>query len=149
MPFCPKCHFEYREGVTLCPDCNENLVASLPPEDTRPKNDWRRRKGSQAQPVGSPPEDVDIEWVALAQLTSLQSAEMVLEVLLDKDIPAALCSNTGHAGPIGVMGPSSYVSIGGAFIIMVAEDSAEDADLEAEAILGEEWVQARLINFGN
>jgi len=47
------------------------------------------------------------------------------------------------------MGPSSYVSIGGAFIIMVAEDSAEDADLEAEAILGEEWVQARLINFGN
>ncbi|MCP4685750.1 MAG: hypothetical protein GY867_09940, partial [bacterium] len=122
-------------------------VASLPPEDTRPKNDWRRRKGSQSQPAGSPPENTDIEWLALAQLTSLQSAEMVLEVLLDKDIPAALCSSAGHAGPIGAMGPSSYVTIGGAFVIMVAEDAAEDADLEAEAILGEEWVKARLVDF--
>ncbi len=147
MPFCPICHFEYREGVTLCPDCNENLVASLPPEDTRPKNDWRRRKGSQAQTVGSPAEDADIEWVALAQLTSLQSAEMVLEVLLDKDIPAALHSGAGHAGQIGAMGPSSFATLGGAYILMVPEDSAEDADLEAEAILGEEWLKSRLIDF--
>ncbi|WMJ85590.1 putative signal transducing protein [Anaerocolumna sp. MB42-C2] len=28
--FCPKCKCEYREGFKICPDCNENLVDSLP-----------------------------------------------------------------------------------------------------------------------
>lgn len=147
MPFCPKCHFEYREGITICPDCDENLVASLPPEDRRREDDWRRRKGKAAGPEVPLPDDDDTEWIALARLTSLQSAEMVMEVLLDKDIPAVLHSAAGHAGPIGAMGPSSYADIGGAYTIMVPEDSAEDADLEAEAILGDEWVKARLVDF--
>ena len=30
MPFCLKCRFEYREGFTHCPDCECELVASLP-----------------------------------------------------------------------------------------------------------------------
>lgn len=146
MPFCPKCQFEYREGVTVCPDCNENLVASLPPEDTRSKDNWRRRKDQSALPTEPLPDDDDVEWIPLARLTSLQSAEMVMEVLLDKDIPAVMHSGVGHFGEIGNMGPSSYRAVGGAYTIMVPEDSVEDADLEAEAILGEEWEKARLID---
>jgi len=29
MPFCPECEYEYREGITTCPDCNVALVTSL------------------------------------------------------------------------------------------------------------------------
>ena len=31
--FCPNCRYEYKPGVTRCPDCNELLVAELPPEE--------------------------------------------------------------------------------------------------------------------
>jgi hypothetical protein len=28
--FCPKCRYEYRKGLYVCPDCNVNLIDSLP-----------------------------------------------------------------------------------------------------------------------
>jgi len=33
--FCPKCGYEYREGFTICPDCNAGLVHT-PPADGQP-----------------------------------------------------------------------------------------------------------------
>jgi hypothetical protein len=30
--FCPKCRAEYKEGITVCADCNVPLVYELPPE---------------------------------------------------------------------------------------------------------------------
>jgi len=30
MPFCPKCHTEYLEGKSRCPDCDTELVKVLP-----------------------------------------------------------------------------------------------------------------------
>ena len=32
MPFCPKCRYEYEPSVSICPDCGERLVSSLPEE---------------------------------------------------------------------------------------------------------------------
>jgi len=29
MPFCPKCKYEYRPDVTVCPDCDLKLIAKL------------------------------------------------------------------------------------------------------------------------
>lgn len=31
--FCPNCRAEYKEGITLCADCNVELVHELLPED--------------------------------------------------------------------------------------------------------------------
>ena len=30
--FCPKCRLEYKEGITICPDCGSPLVKELTPE---------------------------------------------------------------------------------------------------------------------
>jgi hypothetical protein len=34
MAFCPNCEAEYREGITVCPDCDMELVPELTPETT-------------------------------------------------------------------------------------------------------------------
>jgi len=32
MPYCPKCRFDYRAGMAVCPDCGEALLeGSVPP----------------------------------------------------------------------------------------------------------------------
>jgi len=33
MPFCPKCKYEYREGIEVCPDCDVKLVPKLHEEE--------------------------------------------------------------------------------------------------------------------
>ena len=35
--FCPKCKAEYREGFTVCADCNIPLVKEKPPEEPKPE----------------------------------------------------------------------------------------------------------------
>lgn len=37
MPFCPKCKYEYREGIETCPDCDLRLVSKLHKEPREPE----------------------------------------------------------------------------------------------------------------
>jgi hypothetical protein len=37
MPFCPKCKYEYREGIKMCPDCDLPLKAHLHEEEPEPE----------------------------------------------------------------------------------------------------------------
>lgn len=85
MPYCPKCKYEFTEGVKVCPDCGTELIESLPPNH-----------------------EVNIKWVPLTTLQSLVLAEMVREALANNDIPsfiqsdviqgALLSQSTGIAG---------------------------------------------------
>lgn len=128
MPFCPKCKYEYNWGVGVCPDCDERLVDKLPDE-------------KEVADEGVEYKD----WIALARLTSQMMAEMVVDSLRSKDIPAVIHSGTGHFGQAGAMGPSSYLSAGFGYTLMVPKEYIDDATQEAKVILGDEWVKATLV----
>ncbi|UCG61089.1 MAG: hypothetical protein JSV52_12275 [Candidatus Zixiibacteriota bacterium] len=123
--FCPKCRYEYEPHIFVCPDCDEKLVATLPelpPETLREEEDW----------------------VELARLVSPMSAQMVLEVLQAKTIPAVILSEAGFFGQTGQIGPTVIQPVAGPYSVMVPADFVEGADAEAEAVLGEEWRKARV-----
>ena len=130
MPFCPKCRYEYRQGIEYCPDCEERLVDSLPPETNTDSDSLTE-------------EDIK-SWVPLARLTASPYADMVAEALRNKGIPVVVLSESGHFGITGQLSIGMYRPIGGGYVILVPPDCAEDADREAELMLGDEWVKARL-----
>jgi len=132
MPYCPSCKYEYKIGIAVCPDCGKKLVDRLPDED---------------QPNGN--ETPYKDWIPIARLTSQQLAEMVLEGLRAKDIPAVIDSRAGHFGQTGQFGVSSYRPVGGAYTLMVPKDFIVDADSEAQLILGEEWEKVRIIDIND
>jgi hypothetical protein len=133
MPFCPKCRYEYKQGIEICPDCDEKLVHSLSPDANSDKTDLH---------------DLYDDWVQLARFTSPQYAEMLVEGLKAKNIPAVIISGTGHFGQTGQLGTSTFRPVGGAYSMIVPREFVEDADREAELMLGDEWEKARLVDLG-
>jgi len=129
MPFCPKCHYEYNLGVTVCQDCDEKLVDKLPEEISEADKEYD-------------------DWVQLARLQSTQMAEMVLESLRAKDIPAVLKSGVGYFGQIGTQGLSTYAPVGGGYSLMVPEEYVVDAVEEVKIILGDDWEKYKLVDIG-
>jgi len=132
MPFCPKCKYEYREGFDTCPDCEEPLVDELPAEE--------------AEEVTERPAPEN--FVPLANLTATEYASMLSDAFEQANIPAEVVSGTGHFGPTGQMGPSSYRPFeGGVYTVWVHQDSLSEADAIGAGILGEEWEKMRLVDF--
>ena len=125
MPFCPNCRYEYEVHVSKCPDCDEYLVAQLPPED-----------------FDTP--DREIEWVPLASLTSQQYSEMLLEALRAKELDAIELSGTGHFGKLGMMGPTSFIGIAGTYVVAVSREHLDEAEGEGSALFGEDWDKMRV-----
>lgn len=62
MAFCPNCEAEYKEGITVCPDCQIELVDELTPEN-------RIHDRSEGEPV------------PLQSFKTSAEAEMVRELL--------------------------------------------------------------------
>ncbi|MCK5125737.1 MAG: hypothetical protein KAR42_05735 [candidate division Zixibacteria bacterium] len=134
MPFCPSCKYEYHEGVDTCPDCGDKLVPFLPVDEVADIND------------GSELERDHKDWVHLLNLTSLQIAEMCLDGLRQKNIPAVLHSGTGHFGVTGQMGVSSFRPIDGNYKIYVPREFLSDAVEEAKIIIGEDWDKFKAVD---
>jgi hypothetical protein len=132
MPFCPKCRFEYKPEISHCPDCDERLVSALEPE-----------------PEETDPMAAYTDWTPIARMTSPQYAEMIVEALRSKDIPAMLHDTSGHFGQTGQMGTSSFRPVAGAVsALYVPGDFVEDASHEMAAILGEDWDKVKLVDIG-
>ena len=128
MPFCPKCRYEYNPEVSICPDCSEYLVAKLPEIDA---------SNSEIDDMGYD------NWVKIGRLSSQAYANMINDGLQSKNIPVVIISGAGHFGQTGQMGTSSFLPVGGGYIVLVPEEFVEDANHEAEIILGDEWTASR------
>ena len=129
MPFCPRCKYEYKPGISVCPDCREALV------DILPENDSENPDTNQINYE---------DWIQIGRLTSYQYAEMVLQCLRDKEIPVVILSGTGHFGQTGQLGVSSFRPIDGTYSVMVPKDFVDDANHEAETILGDVWTKSKI-----
>jgi hypothetical protein len=117
--FCPKCRYEYKEGITVCPDCDEPLVAQLTPTT-----------GAAAMP--------DETWVGVCTVNGGVSAEMAKGALDSNNIPSAVVSGgfTGHG--TGMSHSDGLTALTGrADVIMVPRQYREMAQVVLEAVLGE------------
>jgi len=120
MAVCPKCKYEYKIGVTVCPDCNEELVDHIP--------------------VKSAAMVPDSSWVSVCRLPSQLKTAMAKGALDSSNIPSIVMSSSftalGHGGdmPSGMMQPSLETNV-----LMVPKEFRQEADLILQAILGDEY----------
>lgn len=128
MPFCPKCRYEYNPEISICPDCEEHLVDILP------------EKYENESEIDNQGYD---NWVKIGRLSSQAYATMINDGLKSKNIPIVILSGAGHFGQTGQMGTSAFFPAGGSYIVLVPEEFKDDANHEAEIILGEEWTMSR------
>jgi hypothetical protein len=53
MPFCPQCKAEYTEEISICADCQVELVAERPPDDEVEYVDWESVHHAQTEVDGN------------------------------------------------------------------------------------------------
>jgi len=123
VAFCPKCRYEYQQGVKVCPDCQEPLVDKLPPASS-----------SAVTP--------DESWVAVGMVTSQVKSEMAQGALESSKIPSIVLSSTFQAygrGQDWQQGLGLTPADGN--VIMVPREYREKALLVLEAVLGDDFIQ--------
>ncbi|MDO8585675.1 MAG: DUF2007 domain-containing protein [Armatimonadota bacterium] len=96
MPFCPKCRYEYVEGVAVCPDCDVPLERVLPPEET-PKSS----SGDEPTPLMVAQDVIEADIIK----TILGSAG--IPVLVQSDTMHIYRATLLHERPIVVLVPAS------------------------------------------
>jgi len=121
VPFCPRCKYEYSEGVLMCPDCSEKLVDALPASVS-----------SAVQP--------DDSWVVVGRVESEVRSEMAKGALDSNNIPSVLLSNLFNAYGKGMdmmwnLSPSG----GEGSAILVPREFREEALIILEAVLGDDF----------
>lgn len=133
MPFCPRCKFEYKVDTVRCPDCDVELVAEL----AAPEVELGNSDGTLEE----------AGWTAIGILTSTLYAEQLVEGLRNSGIAAEVVSGAGYFGATGMMGDGSYAGGGGGYAILVETGRAAEADEIAEVILGDIWMNSRIVEF--
>lgn len=102
MPFCPKCRYEYVEGIDVCYDCGEKTLDKLPDEINY--------------------SEIKVKWKPLQTLPGRIYAEMVKEVFDKKGIPS-LIKSPFFSSAFGTRG-----IFGDATTIFVPEDRFEECE---------------------
>ncbi|MCF6268488.1 MAG: DUF2007 domain-containing protein [Melioribacteraceae bacterium] len=95
---CPKCEYEYHEGITTCPDCNTELVTI---EDF---------EGNLVHPK---------DWVIVSTCADIVEADMLKSNLGGADIDVLILNQNDRSFP--VVGDLSVIKL------LVKKNDAEDA----------------------
>ncbi len=111
MPFCPSCRAEYKPDITHCPDCDADLVETLP-EQTQ--------------------ETEGTKLVELASFPMVSEAEMIQELLEGNDIQTVL---RGEVDPIGATSGAEPITL------LVEENDLERAREIDEAFFAGQEVE--------
>lgn len=120
MPFCANCRFEYRDGISLCPDCNMPLVPELPTRTA----------------ATSP----DQSWVAICSVVNDLSSSLARGALESRNIPSIVMSSTFKAYGVDAQYTSQLMnSPKETNVIMVPREFLEEASLVLEAVLGDDF----------
>lgn len=130
MPFCPKCHSEYREGFKACPPCDDTpLVDELPKVE-----ELRLEDVENTAPVGSAssaevgrPVEIDGRSIDLLRVHVLSEASALNHMLLERGVPALIAPLEGVDFPDGQQ----------RFEVRVHKDNHE----RAEALIREVWAE--------
>jgi hypothetical protein len=87
MPFCPSCGYEYQNFVTKCPDCNVELVDTLP--------------------------DHNSESVQLVEIYTgpKMMAQMLADFLKDREIPSILTAIDTYPDVVDLLPLNASVSV--------------------------------------
>jgi len=103
--FCPQCRYEYKPGINRCPDCDVELVSSLPPE-----------------------EEEEVEYSAPVQVfeTNDSSILLVAQSLLEAADIQFWTRGTG-AADVAMPGGTATAGAGGSRKLMVRVDDREEA----------------------
>ena len=95
---CPKCEYEYHEGITVCPDCDTELVTI------------ENFEGNLTHPK---------DWVIVFSCADIVEADMLKSNLGGADIDVLILNQNDRSFP--VVGDLSVIKI------LVRKDDAEDA----------------------
>ncbi|MCK5455658.1 MAG: DUF2007 domain-containing protein [Melioribacteraceae bacterium] len=95
---CPKCEYEYHEGITVCPDCDTQLVTI------------ENFEGNLTHPK---------DWVIVFSCADIVEADMLKSNLGGADIDVLILNQNDRSFP--VVGDLSVIKI------LVRKDDAEDA----------------------
>lgn len=121
-PICMNCKYEYRDGIAICPDCNEPLVQAVAP------------KTGATSP--------DTSWVAVCDVPSDLNSSLARGALESRNIPSIVMSSTFKAfGPDAKYVSQLMNSRAETNVIMVPREFAEEATQVLEAILGDDFRQ--------
>ena len=76
MAWCPKCKNEYREGITVCPDCGETLVSE------EELTDWTSVLFGEQEEMAKLKDFLTYNGIGKSKIT-LDDAEQVYELFVD------------------------------------------------------------------
>lgn len=89
--FCPKCGAEYRPGFTHCPDCDVDLVYSLPVDDEKLPN--KQLDNTELVPILSTHDMTDV--INIKSLLDSEGVEYLMRgeefIYLERVDPVILC----------------------------------------------------------